>query len=53
MNYGGFIINGSHIVGLGVDKCESLLFMAATGVMPFAKLFCNCLMIALTSLISC
>ena len=46
-------INGGHIVELGVDKSTLLFFTATTGVMPFAKLFCNCLMIALTSLISC
>ena len=53
INYGGFIINGGHIGGLGVDKCMSLFFTAATDVMSFAKLFCNCLMITLTSLINC
>ena len=46
-------INGDHIVELGVDKSALLLFTVTTGVMPFAKLLCHCLMIVLTSLISC
>ena len=46
------IINGGHIMGLDVDKCVSLLFTAIIGVIPFAKLFCNCFTISLT-LVKC
>ena len=34
------IINDGHIVGLDVDKCVSLLFIATNGVTPFAN-YCS------------
>ena len=43
------VIHGGQV---DVDKSVLLLFTATTGVAPFAKLFCNRFMIALTSLIS-
>lgn len=47
------IINGGHVVELTVDRDALLLFVVTRAGGPFAKLLCNCLMIALASLIRC